>query len=300
MRCNNCGYIVEKGLLFCPSCGTDISEQTETQSLITEHEEVVQNDNKEKTRYVSNEVHTEFVKSEQQTANSAPNFIKQQNNGQGYVNQQGQQVQNSDQFNQQWNHYQNNGQNYTNYQNQTTQSNNQFNQQGNYYQNNGQYYSNPQYYAQNVSKPTIGMAWHKFLIYFALIAFGILLIIGGINWMNGGQYEGAKEFVYEYYEDLVGLDIAYGIAVITLGIYALTARSALAKYKEVGPKKLTRLYVSFVIVEILHTMIRKEIIGISHLNNDEKLNMIIKVVVYLALIIINIYYYKNRKHLFYN
>ena len=83
----------------------------------------------------------------------------------------------------------------------------------------------------NTSEPELGMAWYKFLIYFALFAGAVINLLYGINYISGEIYfvetngEVSAEQVYAYYGNaLQTIDIIYGIFLITFSIFAIVVR----------------------------------------------------------------------------
>lgn len=151
----------------------------------------------------------------------------------------------------------------------------------------------------STEKP-LGMAWYKFLIYFALIAGAVLNIIYGINYMTGGIYfsqtngQVSAEDVYYYYGDgLRFVDIAFGLFLIAFAIFGIILRNRLAKFKPDAPKLVYIFYAvsaggSF-LYSILVSAITSTTIGASQ---------IISIIVSIVFLLLNIKYFKKREHLF--
>jgi hypothetical protein len=80
----------------------------------------------------------------------------------------------------------------------------------------------------SANKDHLGMAWYKFLIYFALIAGAVLNIIASLSYISGGIYfvgtngRVSAEEVYDYYGiGLQVVDVLYGIFIAFFAILAL-------------------------------------------------------------------------------
>ena len=98
------------------------------------------------------------------------------------------------------------------------------------------------------------MKWHKFLVYFALWASGILNILTGIFTMSGGQYEGDAEKVYYVFRGMKTLDTVYGLVVIVIGVLLLFTAYRLLKLKTGAPKLLLACLAITAVVSIAYSV----------------------------------------------
>ena len=143
------------------------------------------------------------------------------------------------------------------------------------------------------------MKWHKFLIYFALWASGILNIIQSFQYFTGSVYQGNEDAVYRIYPGMKSLDLVMGVMLIVIGVLALVTRFALAGYKEKGPKLLIVLYGMNLVVPIVYLLIASSITGISmsELAGSSVWGSMIGSII---MIIANRIYYNKRSSLFVN
>lgn len=147
------------------------------------------------------------------------------------------------------------------------------------------------------TKP-LGMAWYKFLIYFALFAGAFLDVIYGICFMSGGVYSIGTDItadaVYEYYGvGLQVLDILYGLYLLAFAVFCLVLRSKLAKYKPDAPKFVCIFFSISAGAPFLYSIISASI-TLSSL----PVEAIISLITGLIILFCNIKYFKKREHLF--
>ena len=146
----------------------------------------------------------------------------------------------------------------------------------------------------------LGMAWYKFLIYFALFAGAVLNFIYGVNYLSGGIYYSqtngqiTSEIVYAYYgEVLKFLDIVMGFSLIALSVFGLILRQKLVKYSLDAPKLAYVFYsLSFglgCIYSLLVSTIIAKPIGVSE---------VCSLVINGVFGVFNIQYFRKRAHLF--
>lgn len=146
----------------------------------------------------------------------------------------------------------------------------------------------------------LGMAWYKFLIYFALFAGAVLNFIYGVNYLSGGIYYSqtngqiTSEIVYAYYgEVLKFLDIVMGFSLIALSVFGLILRQKLVKYSLDAPKLAYVFYsLSFglgCIYSLLVSAIIAKPIGVSE---------VCSLVINGVFGVFNIQYFRKRAHLF--
>ena len=157
----------------------------------------------------------------------------------------------------------------------------------------------PTMQAYSTEKP-LGMAWYKFLIYFALIAGAILNIIYGINYITGGIYfsqtngQVSAEDVYYYYGDgLRFVDILFGLFLIAFAVFGIVLRNRLSKYKPDAPKLVYIFYAvsagGSLLYAILVAAITSTQIGASQ---------VLSIITSIVFLILNVMYFRKREHLF--
>ena len=144
--------------------------------------------------------------------------------------------------------------------------------------------------------PVRGMKWFKFIIYFQLWVGMLANLVDAGKFFTGGFYEGNAELAYAYYPALKPLDIVMGIFCLTLAVYAVVVQRSLAKFRAEGPKMYYILLGASIAVTLLYLLVGSIILGESVFSLDTGVNLIVSV----AMILINIRYFNNRKHLFVN
>lgn len=147
------------------------------------------------------------------------------------------------------------------------------------------------------------MNWHKFLIYFALWAGGILNIISGILTFTGKQYElygdTPAEWVYAFFDGLKQLDMFYGIVLLALGVLCIVDRFQLAGFKRIGPKLLLVLYAANLVLGIIYVVAASKITGLE-ISDMADSRTVASLVMSAVMVVVNAIYYKKRAHLFVN
>lgn len=146
----------------------------------------------------------------------------------------------------------------------------------------------------------LGMAWYKFLIYFALIAGAVINILYGFNYISGGIYfvetngDVSAEQVYAYYgTGLQVIDVLYGLFLLAFAVLAFVLRHKLANYKPDAPKFVKIFYSISAGVPLLYSIIVALITGQSI-----AVNAITSLIVGLIFLFANVKYFNKRAHLF--
>lgn len=135
------------------------------------------------------------------------------------------------------------------------------------------------------------LGWHKFLIYFALWASGLLSIFNGaVIIKTGAEFMG--------YSQLKSYGPAYmfiGAAALAVGVFIIYVRFQLAGFKRGAPKKLLIAYAVTLVINLLSTVV----VASMDLGSDisSSVGSIAGSVVFL---IICWKYYANRAALFVN
>ena len=141
------------------------------------------------------------------------------------------------------------------------------------------------------------LRWHRFMMV-AMIIGAILTILSGILTVTGYQYftsgvEASR--VYDVYPGLRGCDIAYGVAMIAIGIFQIFVRNRLNSFSRSGIPSMVVLY----IVSIASTVVYLLVAGsVSRLNLFDS-SAVASLILSAAFLIINCIYYFKRRELFY-
>lgn len=153
------------------------------------------------------------------------------------------------------------------------------------------------------------MKWYKFLINFMLFFSAALNAISGVQLIIGDQYRDGNVdmsgLVYSQFGALKTVDVVAGIVLIAFALFTLYVRSRLAGYCKNGPKMLLLLYILGFAYTVLYTAavyITLASYGVS-LNIVDFLltdgaTVLTTAVADGVMIVINLEYFRNRKHLF--
>lgn len=154
-------------------------------------------------------------------------------------------------------------------------------------------------YAAPVNNTALGMKWFKFIIWVQLFLNAILNVREGIIGLTGAQYDGMAERVYRFYENLKIYDTIYGVAVILLAAYAIWVRFKLSGFKKDGPMMYFICLGANIVIPLIYVALASGEIGVSMgdvLSNGSSTTIVGSII----MLVVNIVYFKNRKHLFVN
>lgn len=153
------------------------------------------------------------------------------------------------------------------------------------------------------------MKWYKFLINFMLFFSAVLNAISGVQLIIGDQYRDGNVdmsgLVYSQFGALKTVDVVAGIVLIAFALFTLYVRSRLAGYCKNGPKMLLLLY----ILGFAYTVLYAAAVDITLASYGVSLNIVdflltdgvtvlTTAVADGVMIVINLEYFRNRKHLF--
>ena len=183
------------------------------------------------------------------------------------------------------------------------QNNMQNNMQNNSFNNAGQMYQNNIPYAQQSVQPELGMKWFKFVIYFQLFFSALVNIINGFRISTGLHYGVTSrqlDYIYNHFDGLKMLDVCIGICIVVLGVLALITRFMLSGYKKCGPSMYIGLLIANIVIGFIY--IAAFYFIVSSVSPDVSISgdTFITLVTNLTLLVLNIIYFKKRKHLFVN
>ena len=150
----------------------------------------------------------------------------------------------------------------------------------------------------DIEKKELGLKWFKFLIYFALWVGAILNFCNGIRYLTGNIYLSQNltpNKVYRTFPELKGLDGFIGVVSCCLGVFQIITRFCLAKYKKYSPAMLYGMYVIMMIINLIYGTSASSIME-TNMSGE----IVGEIVGSLIVLIINVVYFKNRKHLFIN
>lgn len=153
------------------------------------------------------------------------------------------------------------------------------------------------------------MKWYKFLINFMLFFSAALNAISGVQLIIGDQYRDGNVdmsgLVYSQFGALKTVDVVAGIVLIAFALFTLYVRSRLAGYCKNGPKMLLLMYILGFAYTVLYTAavyITLASYGVSLNIVDflltDGVTVLTTAVVDGVMFVINLEYFRNRKHLF--
>lgn len=129
------------------------------------------------------------------------------------------------------------------------------------------------------------MKWYKFLVYFLLIASGVVNIISACVYFALSSLAAQPVLI-----------VGAGIMSVVMGIFCFVVRSQLVKYKRSAPAKLTALYVWNIVFSIVYAVLGA--LGADMMGMTATLFP--TVFWNVILIIANKVYFKKREELFCN
>lgn len=294
MVCSNCGNQIKEGEKFCMVCGSPVSSVGQYNQMNYEQPQNVEQNAYQQQQNIQQNIYGQPQNTQQNNAYGQSQFGQQNAYGQPQYGQQNtyQQQQNTQQnaYGQQQNTY---GQQQYTQQNAYQQS--QYGQQNNAYQRLMQQNT----YAAPVNNTALGMKWFKFIIWVQLFLNAILNVRQGIIALTGAHYDGAADRVYRIYENLKIYDTIYGVAVILLAVFAIWTRFKLSEFKKDGPVMYFIFLGANIIIPLIYVIFVAGELSASVgevLSNGPGTTII----GCLVMLIANIVYFKNRKHLFVN
>ena len=149
----------------------------------------------------------------------------------------------------------------------------------------------------------LGMGWFNFIIYVQLFLNALLNGISSFQLFTGAQYKqnsySMADYVYRHFPGLETADKLYGVGVLSLAIFAIVVRFMLAGFKKIGP---TCYFIMLALNIVFAFIYLGAAASILHVSLGELLttNFYANVLGSVILFVINIVYFKNRKHLFVN
>lgn len=166
-----------------------------------------------------------------------------------------------------------------------------------------EYYQNNIPYTQQSVQPELGMKWFKFVIYFQLFLSALVNIINGFRISTGLHYGVTSrqlDYIYNHFDGLKMLDVCIGICIVVLGVLALITRFMLSGYKKCGPSMYIGLLIANIVIGFIY--IAAFYFIVSSVSPDVSISgdTFITLETNMTLLVLNIIYFKKRKHLFVN
>lgn len=145
----------------------------------------------------------------------------------------------------------------------------------------------------------LGMKWYKFLIYFALIAGGVVDLIMGLLYLTGIIYaiQGASaSMVYHFYPALMPMNVLFGLATLALGALRIFDRILMARFSAKAPKLLYIVLGASIGISAIYQIVSSLILA----NRGVLVTALFSAVLSGVVLFLNIRYFGRRSHLFTN
>ena len=156
---------------------------------------------------------------------------------------------------------------------------------------------------KGINKPDMPMKWYKFLAFFALWAGAFINLAYGFRYLGENAFGNsfASELIFEAYPKMKGVMVVCGLATIATAALNVWTAINLIKYKKAAPKLVVLNYVAGAVVNIYYLVATASIVA-PELVAESNIILTATFSVILAIVfsIINIVYFKKRKHLFEN
>ena len=150
--------------------------------------------------------------------------------------------------------------------------------------------------------PAYPMKWHKFLIYFALIAGAIgnalvaVLTFSGVLYLMTSNGEVTADMVYSVFPGMKPVNMVYAAALLISAVWGVVTRQKLAKFKHEGPVFLNILYIASGVLSFVYVAAGSVIAG----RNMFTVSIFSGLVTTIIIVICNYIYFGKRAELFKN
>ncbi|MBR6570146.1 MAG: hypothetical protein IKK75_06790 [Clostridia bacterium] len=156
-----------------------------------------------------------------------------------------------------------------------------------------------QYNTETQQTPEFSMKWHNFLIYFALWAGAVVMLLNAFMFFTGSIEGEYVQMIYSRYPSIKGVHMFMGVLCVGTAVLSLVARFALAGYKANALTLLCLVYVCNALVNPLYLVLSSMICGIP-LGELFDSSIISGLVMPIVMIFVNRDYYGKRSALFIN
>lgn len=140
------------------------------------------------------------------------------------------------------------------------------------------------------------MKWYWFIVNIQLLLSTLSFLINGFLYFSGSLYGEQTATLYEAYPGLGLLDKGFGIFAILMAGLAIFTRIKLKAYREGAPKQLIMLYILSLLGTVVYIGVEMAIVGQNLITSD----LVMSIMISVFMIFVNIYYFRNRRHLFHN
>ena len=138
------------------------------------------------------------------------------------------------------------------------------------------------------------MKWYWFVVNIQLLLSGLSFLLNGFLYISGSLWGDQAGILYSTYPGLGLVDKGYGIFALAMAVFAIFTRRKLKNYEKGSPRQLILYYILSLVGTIVYIVLEMVIVG----QNLITTNLIMSIMISVVMIFVNIYYFRNRRHLF--
>lgn len=138
------------------------------------------------------------------------------------------------------------------------------------------------------------MKWYWFIVHVQLFLSALSFMINGFFYLSGSIYGDQTATLYETYPGFALLDKGYGIFALAMAVLAFFTRGKLREFRRGADRQLILYYILSLAGTIVYIAVEMLLVGQNLITVD----LISSVVISVFMILVNMYYFRNRKHLF--
>ncbi len=149
------------------------------------------------------------------------------------------------------------------------------------------------------AKKEPGLKWYYFIINFQIWLYMLGSFVNGFTYAVGPRFGdwNTTNAVYEKLPTLKSVDVAFGICMFALVVFAFITRRHLAKFLPAGPRYYIALGLSYPVLMIVYAFAASAVSGVEvkYILTSSEISQIVVSVVF---VIINVIYFGKRKSYF--
>lgn len=138
------------------------------------------------------------------------------------------------------------------------------------------------------------MKWYWFIVHVQLFLSALSFMINGFMYLSGSIYGDQAAALYEAYPGFALLDKCYGIFALGMAVLAFFTRGKLRDFRRGADRQLILYYILSLAGTIVYIAVEMILVGQNLITAD----LIMSIVISLFMILVNMYYFRRRKHLF--
>lgn len=138
------------------------------------------------------------------------------------------------------------------------------------------------------------MKWYWFVVHIQLLLSGLSFLLNGFMYMTGSLWGDQAGTLYGTYPGLSLLDKGYGLFALAMAVLAIFTRRKLRNYEKGAPRQLILFYILSLAGSVVYIGLEMAIVGQNLITSD----LIMSIAISVFMVCVNIYYFRNRRHLF--